>query len=305
MNSAYNDAVPLDTRLVRQLLADTFPQWAELPLRAVPSEGTDNALFRLGNNLMVRLPRRDEAMGQIEKEVAWLPKLAPYLPLLVPEPLASAKASEIFPRPWSICHWVEGHHIDENSDTPSVDLSTCARDLAGFVLKLQSIDAAGGPEPGSHNFHRGTALANLDRYARHSLDRILDIGGLIDVDLTREAWERALAAKAWDAPSVWIHGDLHGGNLLAREGKLVGIIDWGGLGVGDPAPELIPAWTLFDEDARGVYREALKVDDDTWERGKGWALFVAVTALPYYLHTNPSMVAMARRIIRNLLPEAL
>ena len=291
------DEVETDVTLVRRLLAAQFPQWADLPIEPVPSAGTDNALYRLGDDMAVRLPRIHWATGQVEKEQRWLPKLAPHLPLAIPVPLAMGEPGEGYPWRWSVYRWLEGENTTlEQLDDPH----QAAVDLARFITALQHIDAAGGPPPGEHNSSRGVPLATRDARVRAA---IAALDGMIDSGAVTAAWEAALRAPVWPGAPVWIHGDLQGGNLLAREGRLCGVIDFGCLGVGDPACDLIVAWNFLSAETRDTFRAALAVDDATWERGRGWALSVALIALPYYLNTNPVIVSASWRVIDELLAE--
>lgn len=294
------EELEVDPLLVRRLLAGQFPQWAGLPLRSVPSAGTDNAIFRLGDDLAVRLPRIHWAAGQVEKEWRWLPRLAPHLPLAVPAPLALGAPAEGYPWHWSVCRWIAGENatLDRLSDPREA-----AADLAGFIAALRGIDAADGPAAGEHNFRRGVPLAARDVEVRAALAALRALPGLIDTDAATAAWDEALETPAWGGPPVWLHGDLQPGNLLARDGRLRAVIDFGGLGVGDPACDLLPAWNLLPADARQVFRDALAVDDGAWARGRGWALLVGLLALPYYKETNPPLAAMARKTIDAVLTD--
>jgi aminoglycoside phosphotransferase (APT) family kinase protein len=287
----HDDEVATDASLVRRLLAAQFPQWANLSLGRVQSSGTDNALYRLGEDMVVRMPRIHWATGQVEKEHRWLPRLAPNLPLAVPVPVAMGQPAEGYPWQWSVCPWLEG-------ENPSIDrlADPCeaARDLAGFIAALQRIDTAGAPRSG-----RGEPLAKRDQSTREA---IAALHGLLDTDALTAAWEVDLRAPAWDRPPVWIHGDIAPGNLLAVDGRLRAVIDWAP-GLGDPAVELIVAWNLFASESRDVFRSALGVDDATWTRGRGWALSIALIQLPYYLDTNPVMVAGARHVIAEVLAD--
>ena len=291
------DEVDIDEGLVRRLVDEQFPRWTKLPLQRVYSAGTDNAMYRLGDELVVRLPRKPDTSGRAAKEFRWLPALAPLLPLLVPVPIELGGPGGGYPSNWTICRWLDGENptIDGQSDRIRV-----ATDLAGFVGALQAIDPSDGPPPGAHNFGRGAPLRSRNDSMRAS---ITASRGLVDVDAIAAAWEADLNAPLWPHSPVWIHGDLAPGNLLMASRRLTGIIDFGGLGVGDPACELLPAWNFFTGAAREVYRAALGVDDDTWARGRGWALSVAVIALPYYLNTNPVIVAWARRMIEEVLAD--
>jgi aminoglycoside phosphotransferase (APT) family kinase protein len=284
---------------VRRLLAAQFPEWAGLPLEAVASAGTDNALYRLGDELVVRLPRIDWAIAQIEREARWLAHLAPHLPLEIPVPLAVGEPGEGYPWHWSVNPWFEGENatIDRVSNQAQM-----ARDLAAFIAALQQIDTTGGPLAGTPNVSRGVPVAQRDTSTRTAL-RDLDTLNLIDIRPATEVWEIALAAPVWDRPPVWFHGDLHSGNLLALDGRLSAVIDFGCLGVGDPAVDLLPAWTLLSADSREIFRTALQVDDATWARGRGWALAFAAGALSYYHETNPFLAGISRYAIGQILGE--
>jgi aminoglycoside phosphotransferase (APT) family kinase protein len=291
------DEVDIDEALVRRLLMAQFPQWAELAIRRIVHSGTDNAIYRLGDDMVVRLPRREVTVAQTEKEARWLAVLAPHLPLAIPVPLAVGSPGEGYPWHWLVAPRLKG---DDATAEHLRDLREAASDLATFVAALQRIDPTGGPRPGRHNFFRGVPLGARDDYTR---DAIARSEGLVDTAAVSAAWEAALEAPAWDRPPVWIHGDLLPGNVLAAGGRLSAVIDWGGLGVGDPAVELIVAWELFSGESRKAFRTALGVDDATWARGRGWALSTAIVALPYYINTNPEIVARSRRQIEEVLAE--
>lgn len=289
--------VETDVDLVKRLLATQFPHWAGLPIRPVRSCGTDNAIYRLGEAMVIRLPRVGWAIEQVEKEHCWLPVLAPHLPLAIPTPLAKGRPGEGYPWSWSVCSWLEGEkatleHLD--------DARQAAMDLAAFVTALWQIDATGGPPAGAHNFGRGVPLRERDaptRAAIAALERVMETAPLT------AAWDAAIAVPSWDRPAVWVHGDLQPSNLLAVTGRVRAVIDFGGLGVGDPACDLIVAWNLFPTESRAIYRAALGVDDATWARGRGWALSIALIQLPYYRDTNPELAVTARRAIDQVLSE--
>lgn len=287
--------VEVDEALAARLIKANFPQWADLPVRAVQPWGTDNAIFRLGDEMMVRLPRVAWAKHQVEKEQRWLPVIAPLVPNQVPRPLAKGSPGEGYPWAWSVYSWLKGDAVEPEMLANPDDL---AMDLGEFVSALQAIDATGGPLAGLHNFGRGLPLSDRDQAVRKALAAL---SGEIDVDAASQAWAVALAAPVWERSPVWIHGDLQANNLLLNGERLGGVIDFGGLGVGDPACDLMVAWTLFSGSARQRYRETLQADDATWARGKGWALSAGLIALPYYLHTNPTLVASSRRAITEVL----
>lgn len=290
--------IETDVALVRRLLDAQFPQWAALPIERIPSAGTDNAIYRLGDDLSARLPRIQAAAAQVDKEQRWLPGLAAHLPLGVPVPLAHGRPGEGYPWGWSVRPWLKGHTAaaDRSADPLQVALA-----LAHFVSALQGVDPSGGPPPGEHNFFRGVPLAARDASTRAC---IKELRVTLDAEKVTEAWDAALRAPAWHRGPVWVHGDLSPENLLVHEGVLSAVIDFGGLCVGDPACDLTIAWTLFTGESRAVFRAALGVDDATWARGRGWALSVALIALPYYLDTNPVIVRNARRAIQEVLADA-
>ena len=286
------DEVDTDAALVGRLLAAQFPQWADLSIEPMRSAGTDNAIYRLGDDMAVRLPRIHWATGQPDLEHEWLPRLAPLLPLAVPVPLAKGEPAEGYPWHWSVYRWLEG----ETATLERIaDPQQAATELGRFVAALQRIDPAGGP-PSS----RGVTLARRDAATRAAIEAV---SGMLDTDAATEAWETALEAPAWDRAAVWIHGDLQSGNLLAVEGRLSAVIDFGCLGVGDPACDAMPAWTYLSAGTRDAFRAALPVDDATWARGRGWALSVGLIALPYYQTTNPVLAGIARHAIEEVLAD--
>jgi aminoglycoside phosphotransferase (APT) family kinase protein len=292
------DEVATDADLVRRLLAAQFPGWAGLPIERVESAGTDNAIYRLGDDLAVRLPRIAWATGQVEKESRWLPRLAPHLPLAIPVPIAKGAPGEGYPWQWSVQPWLDG----ENATRERIrDLREAATDLARFIAALRRIDPAGGPPAGVAS-SRGVPLATRDAATRAA---IAALGGTIDVGAVTAAWVAALDAAVWSGPGVWIHGDLNAGNLLVQRGRLSAVIDFGTLAVGDPACDLMVAWTLLDVGTRDVFRAALAVDDQDWERGRGWALSFGLIALPYYEHTNPALCDIARYAIAEALADRM
>jgi aminoglycoside phosphotransferase (APT) family kinase protein len=287
--------VDTDAALVGRLLAGQFPQWADFPIELVHSAGTDNALYRLGDDMVVRLPRIHGAAGQVDKEHRWLPRFAARLPLAVPVPLAKGAPGEGYPWHWSVYRWLEG---ESATIEPIADTRQAATELARFIAALQRIDPTGGPPAGPHNSFRGVPLAARDAATRTAISTL---HGTLDAPAATAAWDAALQAPAWHDPPVWIHGDLQAGNLLTLNGRLRAVIDFGCLGVGDPACDLIVAWNLLSAEARDVFRAVLQVDDATWARGRGWALSVGLIALPYYETTNPALAEISRYAIDEVL----
>jgi aminoglycoside phosphotransferase (APT) family kinase protein len=287
------DELELDAGLVRRLVAEQFPHWAELLLERVPSGGTDNALFRLGAALCVRLPRIEWATGQVETDFRWLPKLRPLLPFAIPVPLARGAPAHGYPWEWGVYEWLDG----ENSTIDRVDARGVATDLARFLTALQRLDPGSGPPPGRS---RGIPLEQRDAETRKA---IAELEGEVDIDAVTSAWQAALRAPAWERPPVWLHGDLQPGNLLFVDGRLSAVIDFSAVCVGDPACDAMVAWTFLSAETRPLFRSALGIDDATWARGRGWALSWALIALPYYLETNPLIMRDARRTIAEVLSD--
>lgn len=291
------DEIDIDLATVRCLLHEQFPQWANLPIAPLQSAGTDHWIYRLGDQMVLRLPRLPAVTVQVDKEQCWLPKFVPQLPLAIPEPIAKGQPTEAYPWPWSVYKWLDGENATIEQIT---DFNQAAVDLAGFVHALQAIDASEGPLPGAHNFYRGVPLADRDRAVRAALSQ-LQTG--VDTHKLTAIWENALQTPVWQEPPLWIHGDLQGGNLLVQKGRLSAVIDFGGLGVGDPACDLMVAWTLFERESRRIFASLLQVDDAIWTRGRAWALSFAVIALPYYRTSNPGLANIARRTIHEVLAD--
>jgi aminoglycoside phosphotransferase (APT) family kinase protein len=292
------DEVAVDANLVRRLVASQFPQWTDLALEPVRFFGTDNAIYRLGDELAVRLPRRRKNVVQLEKERRWLPQLAAHLPLAIPVPLAAGRPGDGYPFEWAVYRWLQG---EVATDAPLADLARTASDLAAFVAALQEVDPTGGPPPGEHNSFRGEALAARDEGARAA---IAALAGQIDGAAATAVWEAALAAPEWKRAPVWIHGDLDARNVLVVNGGISAVIDFGTLGIGDPACDVMVAWKLLSAETRESFRSLLAVDDATWARARGWAVSQAVIALAYYtLETNPVLVREARRWLAEVLAD--
>lgn len=289
----HDHEIPIDVPLIMKLLSAQFPKWSNLPLSLVRSDGTDNAIYRLGRDKCVRLPRISSAADQVDKEQKWLPHLASQLPLAIPDILERGRPNADYPWPWSICQWIEG----ENAATSQItDLRQATIDLANFIGALHQIDSAGGPLA-----RRGFPLSTQDKSVRSSLKSLHDV---MDTEVITRIWEECLQAPLWDKSPVWIHGDLLPANLLIQDGKLSAIIDFGLMGIGDPACDLIPAWNFLTADTRDIFRTTLGVDDATWTRGRGCALSIALIILPYYWDTNPGLVAVAKRMIDEILSDS-
>jgi len=298
MRRMHADELDIGVDLVRQLLTTQFPAWADLRIERVPSPGTDNAIFRLGDEMAVRMPRIHWGAADGAKEHTWLPRVAPHLPVAVPVPVALGKPAHGYPWPWTVVPWLSG---EDAFTAPIPDLSAFARELGRFVVALHGADARAASPTDAPAASRGVPLAARDVAMRTAMEQTRD---WLDVIAIGAAWEAALETPEWDGQAVWIHGDLQPTNMLVQNGDLTGVIDWGGLGIGDPAADLIPAWSFFSGASRDAYREALAVDEATWARGRGWALSVGLIALPYYLETNPVIVEWSRRSIEAVLAES-
>jgi aminoglycoside phosphotransferase (APT) family kinase protein len=284
----------IDDAFVRRLVATQFPRWADLPVRPAAAGGWDNRSFRLGEHMIVRLPSAADYSVQVEKEQRWLPKLAPLLPLSIPTPLAMGEPAEGYSWRWSIYRWIEG---DTGAPERIGDLSDFAASLAQFLSALQRIDPTDGPRPGPHNFHRGGALTTYDAETRRA---IALLKGKINTKAASEVWEAALKTT-WDRPPVWIHGDVSAGNLLVKAGRLSAVIDFGMLGVGDPACDLSIAWTLFRGESRETFRAMIPLDAGTWARGRAWTLWKALIVAAGLTETNTVEAARPWRVIDEVL----
>ncbi len=262
----------ISASLVAELISAQFPEWADRPVRPVEVGGWDHRTFRLGDDLVVRLPRRAACAAQIDKERRWLPLLAPSVPLPIPEPVGDGRPSDLYPYPWSVRRWLPGEPM---LGAAVVDLVEVATDLAGFLVSLRGVDTSGGPQPGAHNFLRGGSLSAYDTETR---DALAVLGPDIDRRRTERVWDAALETR-WDAPAVWVHGDVAPSNLLVGNGRISAVIDFGGCAVGDPACDLTMAWTTFAGKSRDVFRARIGLDDGTWARAAGWVLWKALVTL--------------------------
>jgi len=259
MSPVHADEVPTSVDLVERLVADQFPVWRDLPVSRVTEFGTDHALYRIGDELVARLPIIGWSVDQVESDRRWLPVLAPRLPVAVPAPVAVGEPGHGYPWPWLVVPWLEGE-TPTDTNTDWLDL---ADDLAAFVTALRGIDTSGGPL--KTDGARGVPLATVDASVREWIPRLDDL----DHARVLAAWEDAVTAPPWDGPPTWMHADLMAGNLLVRDRRLAAVIDFGGLGLGDPAPDLIAAWVLFSSAARDRFRDAVQADDAMWRRGRG------------------------------------
>lgn len=279
----------VDAALARRLIDTQFPRWAGLPLVPHAPAGSDHVIYRLGEQLSVRLPRHSGATGQAVKEAEWLPRLAPHLPLAVPVVVEVGEPDFGYPWPWAVSRWLAGEVATVDALSGSHETAGV---LAGFLTALHRFDAE-APEGLT-----GRPLAARDAATRAAIARV---GDTFDTAAMTELWALALAAAEWDRPPSWCHGDFHTGNLLTTDGRVSAVIDFGELGVGDPARDLIIAFTLMSAETRGTFRAALDVDDATWTRGRGWALATGLNAHVTYAAVNPRVAAQTTRQITQAL----
>lgn len=282
----------IGAELVGRLVAAQFPRLAGLPIRAVQPAGTVNAIYRLGDDLCTRLPRVRAYADDLEDEWHWLPRLAPRLSLRIPEPVGKGHPASGYPFPWAIYRWISGQPY---ADELIGDERQAARDLARFVAELRRIDLVAGAPRGGRR-----PLRELDAVTREAIESARDV---INAGAATAAWERALEAPAWEGTPVWLHGDLLRPNLLVDGGRLCAVIDFGSAGVGDPAADVIAAWSVFGRSGRAAFRGALGVAGGTWNRARGYALHQAALIIPYYPETNPEFVALARRTVEEVLAD--
>jgi len=291
------DEFDIDDALVRRLITAQFPAWAEFPLVPVSSAGTVNAIYRLGGDMSIRLPRVASWATDVDRDQVWLQRFAPLLPLAIPAQLAVGEPGEGYPLRWSVHRWLPG---EDASRAPFAGEHEAAGTLAGFITALHGLDTAGWPPSGPPPSTRGVSLAARDTVTRVW---IATPPSPFDLDEVTAAWEAALAAPEWPGPAVWIHGDIQPLNVLVDGGRITAVIDFEAIGVGDPAVDVMAAWSLFSADARDTFRSALAVDDATWARARAWALSVWVAVLPYYAETNPAFSEIARRSIEEILAD--
>ena len=289
----------ITSKLVKSLITEQFPQWADLPVAEVLPNGWDNRTFRLGEKMSVRLPSAERYIHQVQKESLWLPKLAPHLTLPITTPIAIGEPGPGYPWQWSVNGWIEGKtastgHID--------DLPTFARSLGEFLTSLQKIDSTNAPVPGP--FKRGGDDGYYDEESRQSI-KILENGSLgdgLDIEAITAVWDTALESK-WTKSPVWIHGDVSEGNILVKNGELSAVIDFGGICVGDPACDLAISWTAFDVESKDAFRSTINLDEGTWARGRGWAIWKALITYSGLAETNAVEAQTSRQTIERILVD--
>lgn len=296
MAKMHDNEQEITIELVKSLLKKQCPQWADLKLQPIHSSGTDNALFRLGDQYVVRIPRIEWSPGSvasgINKEWLWLPQLARYLTIPVSEPVFKGEPNEMYPWPWSITKWNAGHNPTFEKENEYEQLAV---NLASFLNELHCIKP---PNTGPLS-RRGVPLSKQDKETTEAINALADE---MDTNPLVSLWEQLVTTPKWNKPLVWMHGDLLPGNILVQNKRLSAVIDFADLGLGDPACDLIAAWSLLNQHSRAIFRKHLiNIDEHTWQRGKGWALSIALIIIPYYKNTNPILTSVARRMIEQLI----
>jgi aminoglycoside phosphotransferase (APT) family kinase protein len=286
----------IDAALVKRLIATQFPQWSDLRVVPVEVDGWDNRTYRLGDDMTVRLPTAAGYVPAVAKENHWLPRLAPSLPITVPTVLAEGVPGEGYPFPWSVRAWLPGRTSDRDHID---DMSQFAISVAEFIRALQRCDTTDGPLAGEHSFYRGASPVHYDEETRRCLAAL---AGRVDVDRAAVVWEAASTTEHSGAP-VWFHGDIASGNLLVADGKLTAVIDFGTCGVGDPACDLVIAWTMFSGDSRQAFRRAVDLDKGIWARARGWALWKALLTLAECIDSDHERAAVNQRVIDEVLAD--
>ncbi|MFJ8017011.1 aminoglycoside phosphotransferase family protein [Streptomyces sp. NPDC096339] len=296
----HENEIPVDETLVRSLLKAQRPEWADRPLSPAGA-GTDNTMYRLGDDLLVRLPRTAGNGESVRKEQEWLPRLAPLLSRPIPRPVHAGTPTGAFPLPWSVYRWIDG---DEPGPHTVRDWAAFGADLAEVVRELHGIDLMGAIRADGLSWYRGGTLEPCDEWVGVRLDECRTVvGPELDVDALERLWRGALALPEPSGPHVWLHGDLKPTNLLVRDGRLHAVIDFGGLSVGFPDAEHSTIWDLPPR-ARQAYWDALNLDDPTWTRARAWAIAVGVSGISYYRHTFPAFVAECRARLQAILADA-
>ena len=296
----HQNEVPVNDALVRSLLETQRPEWADLPLSPAGA-GTDNTMYRLGDDLLVRLPRTADKGRSVRKEQEWLPRLAPLLACPIPEPVHAGTPTDAFPVVWSVYRWIDG---DEAGPDTVRDWAAFGADLAAVVRELHSIDLMGATRADDLSWYRGGSLQACDQWISKCFEECrTTVGPELDVEALEQLWRAVLALPEPSGPHVWLHGDLKPTNLLVREGKLHAVIDFGGLSVGLPDAEHSTVWDLPPQ-ARQAYWNALDLDDPTWARARAWAIAVGVSGISYYWRTYPAFVAECQARLQAILTDA-
>ena len=297
-NNQPSASVEITMPMVTALIKQQFPQWSNLPIRPLSLQGIDNRTFRLGDDLLIRLPSAEKYTPQVKKEQQWLPLLAPHISVNIPTPIALGQPSPQYPWHWSIYRWIEGKSANA-LDVDESQLTALAYQLAQFLQELQAIAADSGPLPGPDNFYRGDHLLVYDTETRSA---ITALAKYIDTAAVEVVWQEAVRSR-WTKQPVWVHGDISSGNILLEDNKLVAVIDFGCMAVGDPACDLVITWTLFSEESRRIFTKEVALDEDTWARARGWALWKALISLASLPDKQSTEAKKHLQIIQDVMEE--
>lgn len=288
--------INITTDLAAKLIAEQFPEFAHLNIQSVTQQGHDNRTYRLGNDMLIRLPTEESYALKVPKEQELLPKLAPFLSISIPAPIKMGVPSHNYPYPFSIYKWLEGTSINLLKLDTDI-LEHLAFDLAKFLKELQSIYNIEGPSPGQHNWWRGSHVSVYDEGAR---EQISQLSGIIHAQHAVDLWEKACKTR-WENPPVWIHGDFAVGNMLIDNNQLSAIIDFGGMAKGDPACDFVIAWTFLSGKSREIFIREMAFDEDTWLRARAWTLWKATYELCQLSNKNSDAAIKQIKIIEEVL----
>ena len=287
--------IDISVELVKKLIKEQFPQFSHLEIKPVEFMGHDNRTFYLGNQMSIRLPSSGEYASQVEKEWKWLNYLADKLSMPIRKPLFLGKANSDYPYSFLINQWIDGEELNDNNIVSKSDI---AQSLGKFLKSLQNIDPSNGPIAGEHNFFRGGNLKVYESMVWDSSKRLKDV---FPKEVIESLWNLATESQ-YEGKSFWIHGDMASGNVLIKDNRINGIIDFGQLGVGDPACDYVMAWTYFESDSKRVFLEELQCDTNMKNRAMGWALWKALIT---YDLTNPygNKSQWAKKTIENIFKD--
>lgn len=295
--------------LARNLIEEQFPEYASLPIVDVEKQGHDNRTYRLGDYMLIRMPTAADYALKVPKEQELLPELAKNLSVSIPSPIKMGKPSADYPYPFSIYKWLSGKSINLLTLT-NQEKEQLAFDLTKFLKELQAIMDIKGPEPGQHNWWRGDHVSVYDKGARK---QIAELAEIIDTGPALALWDKACATR-WNKQPVWIHGDFAVGNILmdnhdearrtkADGRKLSAVIDFSGAAVGDPACDLVIAWTYLSGKARETFISKMDMDPGTWLRAKAWALWKATFELCKITDKNSDEALFQKQIIATVIDD--
>ncbi|MCF6765112.1 aminoglycoside phosphotransferase family protein [Thiotrichales bacterium 19S3-7] len=291
MKKMHKNELEIDEVLVRRLLAKQCAQWADLALVRILSSGTDHALFRLGDSYIIRLPRIHWAVSGIDKEYKWLSRLAANLSIAISVPIFKGMPDEGYPWPWVISYYHQGHPPEFEKTNEYHNLAV---ELAVFLNQLHLIPIV----ENAPKSRRGVSLSHLYTDTKEGIN---NLGQTFNIKKLMHLWEEFCQLPTWGKEPLWVHGDFLPGNIIIENQSLSAVIDFSDVGIGDPACDLVIAWSLLNLESRNTFRESLNdIDDFTWQRGKGWALSIAAIMYPYYKNTNPVLASLSYRILNEI-----